>query len=152
MRSYENHSKELFLAIRERYSEEGSVKIAQEFGLTPKEVWEYAAQMKIINTGKKIDWTNKKLEELRERYPLEDNGVLAKYFGCSKKALVMKASSEGLKKHEECNDMRYYDNAIKKLSKNMKGERREIKTGTVIIDGSVTVHISNASFIGAHGR
>lgn len=92
-----------------------------------------------------MKWTPEKIEELRRRYPHEDNGRLARELGCSRKALVFRASYLGIRKTEAANEARYAAMSRRIAPENMEGMRREIATGTVIVRGNVLVHLSNCS-------
>lgn len=85
-------------------------------------------------------WTPEKIEELRIRYPNEDNKVLAKEFGCTVKALAYRASVNGIRKSEEANQRRYEKSAV---TSSDEGVKRHIATGTVIVRPGVLIHHSN---------
>ncbi len=88
-------------------------------------------------------WTEDKLAILRERYPNENNKLLAQFFGCSKSALGFRASRLGLTKSAEYMEARYNASSKAGSRVSLDGERRQIATGTVIIRGNVLTHISN---------
>lgn len=92
-----------------------------------------------------MKWTPEKIEELRRRYPHEDNGTLAREFGCSRKALVFRASHLGLRKTEAANEARYAAMSRRPAPPGEDGERRQIATGTLIVRGNVLIHLSNFS-------
>jgi biotin operon repressor len=96
-----------------------------------------------------MKWTNEKIELLKNRYPNEDNGALARELGCSRKALAFRASSLGVKKTEAANEERYARMGYRIPQNLQQGEKRKIATGTVIIKGHILTHISNASLHGA---
>ncbi len=92
-----------------------------------------------------MKWTPEKLQSLRTRYPNEDNGLLARELGCSRKALAFRASSLGIKKTEAFNEARFARLGTKAPAHLADGERRTIATGTVIIRGNVLTHLSHFS-------
>jgi hypothetical protein len=99
-----------------------------------------------------MKWTPEKNEELRRRYPHEDNGRLARELGCSRKALAFRASFLGIRKTDAANEARYAALARRIAPESMEGERREIATGTVIVRGNVLTHLSNFSAAREQGR
>ena len=92
-----------------------------------------------------MKWTQQKIDELRRRYPHEDNGTLAREFGCSRKALAFRASFLGIRKTAEANEARYAALSRRAAPESMEGERRQIATGTLIVRGNVLTHLSNFS-------
>jgi hypothetical protein len=92
-----------------------------------------------------MKWTPEKIEELRRRYPHEDNGPLARDLGCSRKALAFRASHLGIRKTQAANEARHARLARKPPAHLDGCERREIRTGTLIIRGNVITHLSNCS-------
>lgn len=96
-----------------------------------------------------MKWTNEKIEQLRNRYPNEDNGALAHELGCSRKALAFRASTLGIKKTEAANEARYARMGTQLPQHLQRGEKRQIATGTIIIKGHILTHLSNASLNGA---
>jgi Zn-dependent peptidase ImmA (M78 family) len=92
-----------------------------------------------------MKWTTEKVSELRTRYPHEDNATLARELGCSRKALAFRASSLGIKKTEGYNETRYARLGKKPPEHLIRGERRRIETGTVIVRGNTLTHLSNYS-------
>ncbi len=95
-----------------------------------------------------MKWTQARLDELRARYPHEDNGPLARDLGCSRKALAFRASSMGIKKTEACNEARYARLGRRPPEEVWNGERRAIATGILIKKGNVLTHLSHASAMG----
>ncbi len=93
-------------------------------------------------------WTAKKLKELRERYPHEDNAKLAQEFGCSRKALAYRAHMEGVKKTDRARALTQGGKYRKEPPETEGGIRREIATGTVIVSGHVLTHLSNFGAVG----
>ncbi len=94
-----------------------------------------------------MKWTQEKIEALRRRYPHEDNAQLARELGCSRKALAFRASCLRLRKTEAANEARYTRLARKTPAHLAGCERREIRTGTLIIRGNVLTHLSNCSVL-----
>jgi hypothetical protein len=92
-----------------------------------------------------MKWTPEKLEELRRRYPHEDNGRLARELGCSRKALAFRASYLGIRKTDAANEARYAALSRRAAPEAMGGQQRQIATGTVIVRGNVLTHLSNFS-------
>jgi len=98
-----------------------------------------------------MKWTPEKLEQLKRRYPAEDNAVLAREFGCSRKALAYRAHCEGLRKSDAANEARYAALSRRLVGRGMRGIRREIATGTLITLGNVTTHLSKFTVRGGDG-
>ncbi len=98
-----------------------------------------------------MKWTNDKIEQLKNRYPNEDNGKLARELGCSRKALAFRASAMGIKKTEAANEARYARMAAQIPAHLQHGEKRSIATGTVIARGNALIHLSHASLRGEGG-
>ncbi len=95
-----------------------------------------------------VRWTEEKVAELRQRYPHEDNKTLAAHFGCSKSALGFRASRLGLTKSAKYMEARYNLSGKNSTRLNLRGERRQIATGTVIVRGNVLTHLSFMSRLG----
>ena len=89
-----------------------------------------------------MKWTPEKLETLKRRYPVEDNGQLAQELGCSRKALAYRAHCEGLRKTDAANEARYAAPSRRLVGRGIRGTRREIATGTLITRGNVITHLS----------
>ncbi len=81
-----------------------------------------------------MKWTPEKIEELRRRYPHEDNGKLARELGCSRNALAFRASFLGIRKTKAANEARYT------LLGRMEDGKRRIATGVVTTRNGVTTH------------
>jgi len=92
-----------------------------------------------------MKWTPEKIDQLKSRYPHEDNGALARDLGCSRKALAFRASSLGIKKTASFNEARYARLGPQIPPHLMRGARRQIATGTIIVRGNTLTHLSNAS-------
>jgi len=99
-----------------------------------------------------MKWTTEKIEELRRRYPHEDNARLAQDFGCSRKALVFRASHLGLRKTDAANEARYAAMSRRHTPESLPGECREIATGTLIVRGNVITHLSRFAASREQGR
>ena len=91
-----------------------------------------------------MKWTPEKTAELRRRYPDEDNARLALEFGCSRKALAYRASCMGLRKSAAATEARYASMGRRRVI-HPGGDRREIASGTLIVHGRITTHLSNVS-------
>ena len=94
-----------------------------------------------------MKWTPEKLTQLRRRYPVEDNSTLAREFGCSRKALAFRASTLGIKKTDSYNEARYARLGPKAPEALLRGTRRQIATGTIIVKGNTLTHLSNFSVL-----